>query len=92
MRPETGDSAYLWDMRDYSVRIRTLIEDVDHDHFLSDEMLQAAVERYLEIIGDAAGQISAELRRRHAEIQWRRIIGLRNVLIHRYPEVDLDIV
>jgi uncharacterized protein with HEPN domain len=52
-------------------------------------MLRAAVERNLEIIGEAARRLSEELRQEHSEIPWRRIIALRNVLIHEYDDIDL---
>ena len=51
-------------------------------------MLRAAVERNLEIIGEAARRISDELKQEHPEIPWRKIIAQRNVLIHEYDDID----
>jgi len=60
--------------------------------FDSDEMLQIWTVHYLQMIGEAASRISPELRGKHSEIPWGQIIGTRNVLMHGYFEIDLDIV
>ena len=60
--------------------------------FDADELLQVWVVHYLQIIGEAASRISAELRAQYPEIPWGKIIGTRHVLVHGYFEVDLDIV
>lgn len=61
-----------------------------HDAFAANTMAQDAVMRNLEIIGEATKQLSQELRRNHADVPWRRIAGLRDVLIHDYMGVELD--
>jgi len=48
--------------------------------------------RLLEIIGEAAGVVSPELQQAHPEVPWRKMVGLRNRLIHGYFDVNLDIV
>jgi uncharacterized protein with HEPN domain len=53
---------------------------------------QDAVIRQLEIIGEATKRLSETLRSEHADVPWRRIAGLRDVLIHDYMGVDLDAV
>ena len=58
----------------------------------NDRMLQLAVIKDLEIIGEAAGRISAECRARHPEIPWVVMVGMRNRLTHAYFSIDLDIV
>jgi uncharacterized protein with HEPN domain len=60
--------------------------------FRVDPVLQAAVQRWLEIIGEAAAGLSAELRDAHPDVPWRDVIGMRQVLAHGYFHVDLDIV
>ena len=59
---------------------------------LDDEVTQAAVTRWLEIIGEAAGAVSAELRVDYPEVPWRDLVGMRNILVHAYRRVNLNLV
>lgn len=56
--------------------------------FKSNLMLQSAVIRQLEIIGEAAKGISADVRQKYPDVEWREICGLRDILIHNYAGVD----
>ena len=70
---------------------RTALDFLGHAslaEYLSDAMLRSAVERQIEIIGEAAGRLSDGFRGAHPEIPWQRIIAQRNVLIHDYGEID----
>jgi uncharacterized protein with HEPN domain len=90
MQPEERDAAYLWDMLDAA---RTIVEFAHglglHD-YLSDKKLQLAVERELEIIGEAARRISDIFKTAHPAVPWSRIIGQRNVLAHDYGDIKQD--
>lgn len=86
-RPEDRDPAYIWDMLEASREISNYITGMRFNDYEQNTMVQAAVERKLEIIGEAAGRVSDSLRTSHPEIPWRGMIGLRNVLIHEYGEV-----
>jgi uncharacterized protein with HEPN domain len=57
--------------------------------FLESNMIQDAIIRNFEIIGEATKRLSPELRKSHPEIQWRGLAGFRDVLIHNYIGVDL---
>jgi len=57
-----------------------------------DRLRVLALERLFEIIGEAAAQTTDEVRARHPEIPWSRIVGMRNEIIHGYSTIDLEIV
>ncbi len=90
MTPSERDAAYLWDMREAARYIVGFISGETHLTYLRDKKLQSAVERQLEIIGEAARYVSPEFRQAHPEIPWRSIVGLRNILAHEYGEVKID--
>lgn len=68
------------------------IKDMDYKAFEADRKTQDAVIRNLEIIGEAARTIPGKVRDKAAEIEWYKIIALRNILIHEYFGVNLKIV
>ena len=86
-QPEDRDPAYIWDMLQAARGIACFIAGMRFHDYERDSMVQAAVERKLEIIGEAAGRVSDSLRKACPGIPWRGMIGLRNVLIHEYGEV-----
>jgi len=90
MQPDQRDAAYLWDMLDAARTLEQLISGLDFPQYSNDRKTQLAVERSLEIIGEAAGKVSAKFCDAHPEIQWRQIIGQRNVLIHEYGEIKQE--
>jgi uncharacterized protein with HEPN domain len=90
MRPDERDAAYLWDMLDAARTVEQLSSDLDFPQCSDDRRTQLAVERAMEIIGEAAGRISTSFRDAHPEIPWRQIIGQRNVLIHEYGEIKQE--
>ena len=60
--------------------------------FEGNELIQAWMVQQLMIIGEAASQLSAGMRERSPEVPWRRIVGLRNRLVHAYFQADLALV
>lgn len=73
-------------------RIRVLTSGRSHDEFAADLTTQEAVIRNLEIIGEAAKNVPKEVRSSYPDVDWTRIGGLRDILIHRYFAVDLEIL
>lgn len=90
MRPEERDPGYVWDMLDAARSVRDFTSGVTQDEYLKDRKLQLAVERALEIIGEAARLVSPTFKATHGEIPWKEIIGQRNVLAHEYGEINQE--
>ncbi len=73
-------------------KIMSYTEGLDLADFEENEMLQDAVFKNLEIIGEAAYKLSKEFKNKYGHLQWRRIEGLRHKLVHDDYQVDLRIV
>ncbi len=73
-------------------RIKGYTDHLDLESFTADERTQDAVIRNLEIIGEAASGLPEDVCKRCPEIEWRKIVTLRNLLIHAYFAVNLEIV
>jgi uncharacterized protein with HEPN domain len=79
-------------MRDHAREATEMVEGRTRANLDSDRMLNLELVRLLEILGEAANRVPAEIRSRFTQIPWPQLIGLRNRLIHGYDQVDLDIV
>jgi Uncharacterized conserved protein len=79
-------------MLDAIDRISDYVGDTDRATFDAEPMVQDAVIRQLEIIGEASRQLSDDFRDRYDTIPWHAVIGMRNRIAHDYLNVDLDIV
>jgi uncharacterized protein with HEPN domain len=86
-----SDAVYLKHILDAIQKIESYVS-VGHETFMSTSHWQDAVIRQLEIIGEASKRLSPELRSRYPRIPWKRIAGLRDVLIHDYLGVDISMV
>ncbi len=89
---ERADKEFLADIKEAIQRINVYVVNLSYDEFLEDKKTQDAVVRNLEITGEAAKNISEELKSRHPQIPWKDIAGLRDKLVHHYFGVNLDIV
>jgi len=86
------DELRLRHVLDAAERIVTYLQGVDQASFLSNRMLQDAVIRNLEVIGEACANLSPGLTQANPIIPWHRASGIRNRLVHGYFEVDLRVV
>jgi uncharacterized protein with HEPN domain len=92
MPNSAADQAFLWDMHDAARSIQTLVADMTFEQFRADRRTYRAVERELEIMGEAARRVSDSFRAAHVEIPWISIIGQRNVLAHEYGHIRYDLL
>ncbi|MFZ4658512.1 MAG: DUF86 domain-containing protein [Caldilineaceae bacterium] len=87
-----ADTVYLQHIYDATTRIAHYLGDTERDEFYADLILQDAIVRQLQIIGEATRILPKAFKQKHPEIPWEQIIGMRNRIIHEYFRVDLEIV
>jgi len=90
MRPEDRDMARLWDMLDAARAVMEFTQGRRLEDLLADRMLRSAVERSLEIMGEAARHVSLETREKNPNIPWTSIVGLPNIIAHEYGEIRYE--
>lgn len=83
---------YLEDILEAISRIEEYTQGLSFEEFAKNNLVIDAVVRNLEIIGEACRSLPEEIRQRNPDVEWRKIIGLRNILIHQYFGVDIEIV
>ncbi len=83
---------FMTDVLDAIEKIERYTAGLTFDQFEANEMVLDAVVRNLEIIGEATRYIPATLRERYTQIEWSRVVGFRNIVIHAYFAVDVEIV
>lgn len=84
------DAIRLKHMLDAGGEIVTFVNGRSREDLDTDRMLVHSIVRCIEIIGEAASQVTAETRQEFSVIPWGNMIGMRNRLIHAYFEIDLD--
>ena len=92
MSAPRDDTVYVRHIRDAGQRIESYLDGVSEDEFLEAPLIQDAVIRQIQVIGEAAKRLSTEFRSGTAEIPWSDIAGMRDKLVHDYMGVDLEAV
>jgi len=87
-----NDLVRLHHMLDAAQEALRFIEGRQRDSLDADRMLSLSLVQLLEIIGEAARGVSSSFREAHPEVPWRKMVGMRDRLIHGYFDVNLDIV
>lgn len=86
-------------MRDDHYRLRDILEAIEkvdryasrgRNVFIEQELIQTWIIHNIQIIGEAASNLSEDYCREHSEIPWAQIVAMRNILVHEYFGVDLD--
>ena len=91
MRPESA--AHLWDAAEAARTVHGFVADRTEAAFMADLMLRSAVERQLEILGEALNRLRNEDPETAAQVpDLDRIVGMRNVIAHEYGDIDYAIV
>lgn len=85
---DPGDVKLLWDMLDAAQRVVRYVDGMDGPAFIADDKTQGAVERRVEVIGEAARKIGEPTRTALPGIAWTAIVGTRHILAHEYGRID----
>jgi len=89
---DRSDKLYLEDINDSSEAIISYVKSLSYEQFGKDRKTVSATIREFEIIGEAVGKLSEEIKSIYAEIEWQDIKDLRNILVHEYFGIDPEIL
>jgi uncharacterized protein with HEPN domain len=92
MQPDERDFGRLWDMLTYAQEIAETLRGRSFEEYMRDKNLRLATERRIEIIGEAARNVSPAFQASHPAIPWPKIVAMRHILAHEYGEVKQEIV
>lgn len=83
---------YLRHILDEIIFLLKTTENLNYDSFFENEMYIRAFSRSFEIIGEAVKNLSPDFRKRHTDIEWKKISGMRDKIIHQYFNVDYELL
>lgn len=92
MKNKPTDLERIQHMIDAINKIFRYTDGLDYEKFHAEEMVQDAVIKNFEIIGEAAYNLSNELKNRYTGIEWKKIEGLRHILVHDYYKINPEIL
>ena len=91
MRDNKDNTVWLHDILESINLIEQYLSDTTEEEFSNSQEKQDAVIRRLGIIGEAVKNLSDEFKSQHQEVAWQKAAGMRNILIHEYFDVDLNV-
>ena len=83
---------YIGDMIEFSEAVLSYTAGMDQTGFVADRRTYYATLHSLQLVGEAATHVPAEVRDTHSEVRWREIMGTRNRIVHAYLGIDDDVV
>ena len=83
---------YVADMREFCARIAEYTDGLSREEFEKTRLVYDATLRNLELIGEAARHVPEEARAKAPDVPWRRVVAVRNILIHGYLGLDNDVI
>ena len=92
MREHSRDRGRLEDILKFAQNVNLIISGISYDEFKKDIRIYYSVMKNVEVIGEAANMLTRHFRETHAELPWRQIVSMSNVLVHGYAQVsDADL-
>ena len=92
MREHSRDQGRLEDILKYAQNVEKIMDGISYDDFTKDIRIYYSVMKNVEVIGEAANMLTRHFRKAHAELPWRQIVSMCNVLVHGYAQVsDIDL-
>jgi uncharacterized protein with HEPN domain len=92
MRASKGDEIRLQHIADAIFEVENYTRVASLESFINDSMMKFAVVKQLEIIGETANHLRSAMRKETQNIDWRKIIGMRNIFVHEYFGIDDKLV
>ncbi|MBL7156308.1 MAG: DUF86 domain-containing protein [Candidatus Pacebacteria bacterium] len=92
MKKEKNPKIFLKHILESIIEIEKNINNLSKNEFLDSTMIQDAVVRRLEIIGEAVKNLPNSIKNKYLEIPWKKIAGMRDILIHQYFGVDVVLI
>ena len=86
------DRLYLIHISESMSKIESYIDGLDFDAFMQNSLVQDAVLRNLQVLAESTQRLSEDFKTAHPEIEWYKIAGLRNILVHDYLGIDIETV
>ena len=83
---------FIHDIAENILDMERFSRDLAKEQLKTNKLRQNAIVRSLEVIGEAAAHVPPSFREKYPEIKWKKIVGFRNIIIHSYFKVDIDIV